>query len=137
MYVISYVQPPKDGAAFGKATVSDPLPERQNLHTVAYWALRKCDPCMHPDVVNRYAKQIMRKDLGVESVEASTGLIFRIDDADNPPNVCPCCGRLNKPGEDAFAGVEDAYCLGCFTWKRGMTACLPANTAHSENESES
>lgn len=134
MFVLSYVLPPADGAAFGKATVFDPLPERKNLHTLAYRALTRSNPHMDLGMASRYAEQIMRKDTGTECVEASTGITFRIDHEDRAPNACPCCGRLVKWGDHVFAGSDDAYCLGCYTWDRNTPQCLPENSAHSANE---
>jgi hypothetical protein len=137
MYVLSYVQPPKDGAAFGKAVVLDPRKHTSHTAVQVSAVLREHNPHMTRSEADRYGLQIARKDLRVESVESSTGLRFRIDSEDRAPNVCPCCGRLVDFGDHVLAGSDDAYCLGCFTWKRGMTPCLPENTAHPESESES
>lgn len=78
-FVLSIVQPPEGEARYGKVTVFDPLPERKNLHTLAYRALRERNPHMDSGMASRYAEQIARKGIGEEVVEASTGLRFRID----------------------------------------------------------
>lgn len=113
--------------------MSAPLP-KEELFTLAYWALRKRDGWMHPEVANRYAEQVMSKNVGEESVETGTGLYFRVDSADSAPHACPCdgCGRLVLPDDHAYATAEDAYCLGCFTWSRDIPACLPENSAHTQ-----
>lgn len=61
------------------------------------------------------------------------GHTFRIDPSEFPPNVCPCCSALVRPGEHAFAGDDEAYCTGCGPWSDGPQ-CLPANTAHPVKE---
>jgi hypothetical protein len=134
MFILSVTLPPANGAAFGASTVCTPLPARKDLHTPIYWALRKAAPWMHPDELSRYAGQIREKDLGKEVVEASTGLRFRIDPADNAPHPCPCCARLVLPTDHAHAHADDAYCLGCYTWEGSMPDCAPANTAHPVTE---
>lgn len=137
MFVLSVVRPPEGEARYGKATVSDPTPDRGKLFTLTYWALRKRDGWMHPEVANRYAEQVMCADIGQEMVETSTGLRFRTDKAEDAPHVCPCdnCSRLVLPTDHAYASADDAYCLGCFTWDRNIPACLPENSAHAERES--
>jgi hypothetical protein len=132
MYVLVFTLPPVNGAAFGKAAVFDPCPERRNLHTLAYRALRKHNPHMDMGTASRYAEQITRKDTGTECVETSTGITFRIDTEDKAPNACPCCGRLVKWGDHAFAGSDDAYCDGCYTWgDDAKISCDPNHTAHA------
>jgi len=76
--------------------------------------------------------ELLRAPVGTELTHESSGYTFRIDSADNPPNICSCCEALVRPGDHAMAGTEDAHCLGCFTWDRNTPACLPANTAHPE-----
>jgi hypothetical protein len=133
-YVLSVVRPPEGGAAHGKATVYEPLPERKNLHLLAYRALREANPSMDMDMASRYAWQIVRKDIGFVAVESSTGLRFRIDDADTPPNVCPCCGLLVAPEDAMFAGDPKTECAGCYPWHRTDAKCQPQNTAHPTEE---
>jgi hypothetical protein len=133
-FVLSVIQPPKGEAEYGKATVSEPHADRGKLFTLAYWAIRKRDGWLHPEVANRSAEPILSMAVGEEVVEAHTGLRFRIDSAENAPHPCPCedgCGRLVLPDQHAYADAEDAYCLGCFTWDRNTPACLPANSAHA------
>ena len=137
MYVLSITRPPVNGAAFGKATVLEPRAHKAHAASQASKILREHNPGMDRSTADRYGLQIARKDLGVECVEASTGLRFRIDPLDRAPNACPCCERLVNFEDHALAGSDDAYCLGCFTWKRGMEPCLPENTAHSTSEETS
>lgn len=66
----------------------------------------------------------------LEWLHQPSGYMFRTDPASNPPNVCPCCHGLVRPGDHQAAGLEDAYCLGCFTWQRDVPKCLPENSAH-------
>ncbi|MCP9209570.1 hypothetical protein [Streptomyces cucumeris] len=134
-FVLSVIQPPEGEARYGKATVSTPVPERKNLHTIAYWAMRKHSPHMHPDEISRYAGQIANKKTGEVAVEASTGLAFRVDEEEDAPHACPCCERLVLPEDHAHASAEDAYCLGCFTWDRNTEQCLPGNSAHASHSS--
>ncbi|MFE0472630.1 hypothetical protein ACFW2V_13545 [Streptomyces sp. NPDC058947] len=132
-FVLTVIQPPEGVAKYGKATVFQPCPERKNLHTLAYRALRERNPHMDLGTASRYAEQIVRKPFGQEVVEASTGLLFRIDRAEEAPHPCPCedgCGRLVLPTDHLYADAEDAYCPGCFTWDRNVPACLPENSAH-------
>lgn len=68
--------------------------------------------------------------VGAELEYGDTGHIFRIDDSEFPPNICGCCGALNRPGNDPFAGMDDAYCPGCYTADRNVVECLPENSAH-------
>lgn len=70
--------------------------------------------------------------VGAELVYADSGHVFRIDPFEFPPNVCPCCSGLVRPTDHASAGQDVAYCLGCFTWDRNVPACLPENSAHTE-----
>lgn len=78
-FTLTVTTPPKKEGEKPKVTVSDPLPTRDNLHTVAYWAMRAVAPWMHPDEVSRYAWQIVNRPIGVKTTEASTGLCFRVD----------------------------------------------------------
>lgn len=132
MFVLSVVTPPEGAAKYGKATVSNPFPERDQLHTVAYWAMRKRAPWMHPDEISRYAGQVTTKVVGAETVEASTGLRFRVDTAEDAPHPCSCCQRLVLPTVHALAHADDAVCTGCFTWDRNIPACLPESSAHAQ-----
>jgi hypothetical protein len=70
--------------------------------------------------------------VGAELVYADSGHVFRIDPFEFPPSVCPCCFGLVRPGDHAYAGDEDAYCLGCHTWDDSVESCLPANSAHPD-----
>ncbi len=67
-------------------------------------------------------------------MHTQSGLIFRTDPAESAPHPCPCCLRLVLPTDHEQASLEDAYCLGCFTWDRNTAQCLPANSAHPATE---
>lgn len=131
MFVLSYVLPPEEGAAFGKATVFEPVPylaraaKTQTVQVLTQAGVPR-------DEARKFGLSLTLTPTGEHLTHKGTGLVFRIDPADNPPNVCPCCGRLVKPGDHASAGDPDAYCLGCFTWQRNVPACLPENSAHTE-----
>lgn len=131
-YVLSVIHPPVDGAAFGVSSVLEGVSMRQYAADGAGAALIELG--VRTLEAREFANMLARELLGTECMHGGTGLTFRIDDASSPPNVCPCCSRLVKPGDHADAGMEDAYCLGCFTWNRGDVQCLPANTAHPVEE---
>lgn len=128
-YVLSVIRPPVEPAAFGQADVSDPVALVQHAADIAGDSLigEGVGTLEARDFGNALAHELV----GTERTHTGTGVTFRIDPADNPPNVCPCCGRLSRPGEHAFAGLEDALCLGCYTYS-GVTQCLPTNSAHTE-----
>lgn len=129
-YVLSIVLPPEGGAAFGKAMVFETVPTIGMISLSGPGYLFN-----HPEIIDRESARLalqMVGSAGTGSEVTHKGVTFRIDPADRAPNACPCCGRLVLFGDHALAGSDDAYCLGCFTWKRGMTPCLPENTAHTE-----
>lgn len=130
MFVLSIVLPPEEGAAFGESMVFDPV-HQLGLVPVAGSAFL----FRRPEIIDRESARMalaMVTHAPLTTEVMHKGVTFRIDPAEYPPNVCPCCGRLVKPDDHAFAGTPDAYCLGCFTWKRGVDACLPENSAHTE-----
>ena len=134
MFVLSVTRPPADGAAFGMSRVISDLPTTAAVAREATWIL-----CGEPfrgqaGDSRRLASSLVCRDPGTQWVDTDTGLTFRVDSADNAPHPCPCCARLVLPTDHAYAYTEDAYCLGCFTWKRDTPQCLPANTAHSTEE---
>jgi hypothetical protein len=106
-YVLSVVRPPEGGAAFGTATVLDPVHD-----------------------FGAFATALTHELTGTERVHTGTGLTFRIDHADRAPNACGCCGRLVLPSDHALAGSDDAHCLGCYTWSSNNIGCDPHHTAH-------
>jgi hypothetical protein len=130
MFVLSYVRPATDGAKYGKATVEEPVTRLQ-------YALDKAGDVLIKAEVRTMAARLFGNALstvptGTEMTHDDTGIVFRIDPAEQPPNVCPCCGRLVKPGDHAFAGTEDAYCDGCYTWgDNAVIPCSPHHTAHA------
>jgi hypothetical protein len=138
-YVLSVIHPPEAPAAYGKAEVFEPVAVRimgygRVLRIAASYGLL---PTHEASDMLTEVLSSMRP--GEEWVHDPTGLTFRIDPADNAPHPCPCgedednpCGRLVLPTDHAYADQDDAYCGGCFTWNRGAVACLPANTAHTE-----
>lgn len=133
MYVLSIVRPPVAPAAFGQATVLDPVPYlARAAKTQAQRVL--VDAGVPAEEASEFGLTLSMRDLGTEWTHTGTGLTFRIDPEDRAPNACPCCGRLVNWQDHALAGSDDAYCLGCFTWERGMTPCLPENSAHTEEE---
>ena len=139
-YVLSVIHPPVAPAAFGKAVTpeQDPFSSLGSAVKLLVWLFSTEAP---GTTTLGDAKAIGRELLdapGREYRHAESGLTFRIDPADNAPHACPCnkgddnpCGRLVLPTDHADAHMEDAYCLGCFTWSRDVAACLPANTAHT------
>lgn len=133
-FVLSVVRPPEEGAAFGKATVSDLLTSRETAVNLVAHVL-KDSGMTHQEIRSFFQRKVWQKEWSQEITHEGTGIQFRLDDMQFVPNVCPCCGRLVKHGDHALAGSEDAYCLGCFTWKRGVPQCLPENTAHTEEPS--
>jgi hypothetical protein len=132
-FVLSIVRSPEEGAGFGKSLVYEAVNSEQAA------ADKGADLLILKGVrtleARSFATALAHELLGTERVHAGTGLIFRIDPEDQAPNVCPCCGRLVKWGDHAFAGSDDAYCLGCYTWDRNAGPCLPENTAHTEEPS--
>lgn len=133
MFVLSYVLPPVDGAAFGKAEVCAMVSEKQQAADVAgnLLILRG----VYTLAARRFCNNnLMDADTGTDVKHNATGITFRIDPVDRSPNACPCCGRLVKWTDHTYAGSHDAYCLGCFTWDRNVPGCLPENSAHSVNE---
>lgn len=127
MFVLSYIRPDRT------ATVMNPVVHPVHAAIAAAHIL-KAAPYLTGmrDDARQFALSLAREPLGTELTHTPSGVTFRIDDADTPPNVCPCCSALVRPGDHAEAGMEDAYCLGCFTWQRDVPQCLPANTAHPE-----
>lgn len=129
-FVLSVVMPPVAPAAFGQASITEVVTEKQHAVDVAGDILIRMDvPVM---AARQFGIRLGDTDTSTDVLHETSGVVFRIDDAEFPPNVCPCCDRLVKPGDHAMARTDDAYCLGCFTWKRDMIACLPENTAHTE-----
>jgi hypothetical protein len=130
-YVLSMVHPPENGAAFGKATVFEPTPLKE---TAAFEAARLLGDIVELDLVPLavFSHQLKVKNTGTDILHEESGVTFRIDPADTPPNRCPCCGRLVKPEDSAFAGEDDTLCDGCYPWHRTTPQCLPENSAHTE-----
>lgn len=133
MFVLSYVLPPAEGAAFGKATVLSPVRYTAHAAVAMSLVLQQRGQFTHTQA-KRLALSLGRAETGTEWTEPQTGITFRIDPADQAPHACPCCGRLVLPTDHAYAHDEDAYCLGCFTWDRNTPQCLPENSAHSTRE---
>jgi hypothetical protein len=133
MFVLSYVLPPEGGAAYGKAEVCEVVTEQQQAADVAGNLLILRDvPTL---AARRFCNDnLAHADTGTDVKHAATGITFRIDPENRAPNACPCCGRLVKWGDHAFAGSDDAYCDGCYTWDRNVPGCLPENTAHTADE---
>lgn len=133
-YVLTIVHPPVAPAAFGKSLVSAARPSQLFAAELAVHQLTL--EGVDRGEASRFAASIWSasEEIGKEVRHEPTGLTFRIDPADNAPHSCPCdgCGRLVLPTDHRDAGMEDAYCLGCFTWNRDDIQCLPANTAHTE-----
>lgn len=132
MFVLSYVVPPVGGAAFGKSTVLEPVHTMDAVHRRIMYILIN-DQDIYVRQAADFATTVTHELTGTERVHTGTGTTFRIDPEDRAPNACPCCGRLVLPGDHAFAGSEDAYCLGCYTWD-DTPACLPENSCHTWGE---
>lgn len=129
MFVLSYILPPEGGAKYGKATVQD-------FQHPAHAAAAARDVLIARGVERseaaRFSLTLARKNTGTDWVHTGTGLTFRIDPDDRQPNACPCCGRLVKFDDHAFAGSDDAYCLGCYTWgDDSKISCDPNHSAHA------
>lgn len=129
-YVLSVIHPPVAPAAYGKAVVLEPAPTKEALQSRVEYVLVS-EAAMDKGIAMAHGLTVLSGDPGWETTTGS-GFILRYDDADSAPHPCPCCGRLVLPTDHADAGMEDAYCLGCFTWSRDNIQCLPANTAHTE-----
>lgn len=129
-YVLSVIKPPENGAAFGKAEVHPPMQALQSAAVVVTLTL-----VTFANVEDREAEKfglsLLTKRTSADIRHDASGIIFRIDPEGRAPNACPCCGRLVTWGDHALAGSDDAYCLGCFTWKRGMVPCSPHESAHA------
>jgi hypothetical protein len=129
MFVLSYVRPATDGAKYGKATVEEPVTHLQ-------YALDKAGDVLIEAEVRTMAARLFGNAMcttptGTEVTHEDTGIVFRIDPTGEAPNACGCCGRLVRPGDHAFAGTEDAFCDGCYTWgEAGKIPCSPHHTAH-------
>lgn len=125
-YVLSVIHPDKT------AVVLDPVGHPAALVRRVAYILSTPPYTVTSEEARRFGLTLTRKPLATEWVNTETGFIFRIDGSKYPPNVCPCCKALVRPDDHEAAGQEDALCLGCFTWKRGVPQCLPENTAHPE-----
>src|SRR5574341_1640695 len=135
-FTLSVTRTPVNGAAFGTSRTLGPLPTTAAVARETAWLLAGSPFNVPTDEAKRYALSLARKDHGTEHTHTGTGLVFRTDPADQAPHPCPCCSRLVLPTDHAYATEEDAYCLGCFTWDRNVSACLPANSAHPVTATE-
>lgn len=132
-FVLSFVLRPVGEALHGRSTVLDPVSyRRQAAETEAVRVL--IEHGMRKDDAGYFGHSLYLARTSADVLEPVTGITFRIDPAGRAPNSCPCCGRLVKWGDHAFAGSDDAYCLGCYTWDFGSEPCLPENTAHPHKE---
>jgi hypothetical protein len=129
-YVLSVIQPPVAPAAFGQATVSEPVIGEQHAADAAGDVL--IDMGVRTLEARSFSIALAHELTGTLRTHTGTAVSFRIDSASTPPNVCPCCGRLVAPEDAMFAGEDDTLCDGCYTWHRTTPQCLPANTAHTE-----
>lgn len=135
-FVLSVTRAPVNGAAFSPSQTLGPM----SLGAVAreaVWLMGGSPFSIPAEEAKRFALSLTRKEHGTLWAHTPTGLIFRIDPATEAPHPCPCCTRLVLPTDHEQAGLEDAYCLGCFTWDRDVSACLPANSAHPKTVTES
>lgn len=140
-YILSAVWTPRGKAKYGKALVppQDPFKTAGSATQLLFWIFSQ--------YASNTATQGEAKEIGRGLIDAPgreirhvpSGLTFRIDPVDAAPHPCPCdddtgnpCERLVLPDDHANADAEDALCLGCFTWRRGMVACLPENSAHAK-----
>lgn len=132
-YVLSVVRPPVAPAAYGTAELYEPMTHKQYTADLAGDLL--IGMRVRTLEARTFTIALANEPTGTEHAHTGTGLTFRIDPADIPPNVCPCCARLVKPEDGMFAGMDDTLCDGCYTWHRTTPQCLPANTAHTEEPS--
>lgn len=126
-YILSVTRPPEEGAAFGKATIFEPvaIPEQAGLRIVTILAPLKAGNAA------TFAEAVCHELTGTECVHTETGLTFRIDTEGQAPNACPCCGRLVNWQDHALAGSDDAYCDGCYVWgDSSRISCNPHHSAH-------
>lgn len=132
-FILSAINRPVGDARHGKSTVFEAVTEKQHAADVAgnYLILHGVSTLAARRFCNALVATL---DTGTEITHAGTGITFRIDTEEQAPNVCPCCGRLVVWGDHAYAGSEDAYCLGCFTWSRSVEPCQPGNSAHTTKE---
>lgn len=79
-FTLTITIPAREPGGEAQVEVSNPLEKRDQLHTVAYWALRRATPWRHADELSRYAGQIVNRPLGMETVESTSGLKFRVDE---------------------------------------------------------
>lgn len=127
-YVLSVVFPPVDGAKHGKAAVMEPVTQLQYAGDVAGDKLIASEiPTLE---ARAFGNELARLGTGVNVLHKETGLTFRVEPVRAAPHPCPCCGGLVLVDDHAYAHDEDAYCLGCFTWDRNVSPCLPGNSAH-------
>lgn len=131
-YVLSIVHPPVAPAAYGKAVVHAPAPMAETFDQVSAFMTEHFGSLGPVNLPGSLAYQLVNTPTGTAVYDPATSCTFRIDPADTPPNVCPCCGRLVVPEDAMFAGEDDTLCDGCYTWHRTTPQCLPANTAHTE-----
>jgi len=134
MFVLSYVLPPTGGAKYGKAVVNEPQPEAEVFDQVSTIMTEHFSTMPAINLPGSLAYLIANTPTSTDIYDPVTGFTFRLDPEDRAPNVCPCCGRLVKFGDHAYAGSDDAYCLGCYTWDRNSDPCLPENTTHTTTE---
>lgn len=129
-YVLTFTRPPRPGAAFGPAKVYPGEQQKAQAAQRARGSLLRRG--VDNEAASVLAVRLLDEPLGTEITDTRTGHIYRIDGAESAPHLCPCCRRMVLPTDHAYADADDAYCLGCFTWRRDVPQCLPANSAHTE-----
>ena len=130
MYTLFAIRPAQTGAAYGKATVSEPVSTKKELQEAIERILMTETGADKIDAMC-FGLTVLSADPGWE-IEHTSGLVFRFDVAPDTPNACGCCGRLVKLSDHAFAGTEDAYCTGCYLWgDTDKIGCDPKRTAHA------
>lgn len=134
MFVLSVVHPPEGGAKFGRAVTLNPVRAVTRAAKEQAVYLLVTEGGLPDDDAWEFGSILSKTTPGTLLTDELSGLSFRIDSADDAPHPCPCCDRLVLPDDHAYASIEDAFCLGCFKWKRGMEPCLPEDSAHSERE---
>lgn len=131
-YVLSVIYPPVAPAAYGRAETFQPASYKVLAASLVQAVLIRTPVVLGKGVLTQLERELEDAPTGTEIKNVESGLTFRIDDVDTPPNACPCCGRLVRPEDAMFAGDKGTLCDGCYPYGLAGPVCLPANSAHTE-----